>query len=417
MTELDGVSLPSGKPKRQTSVSQSPASTRGLAWLLGALAAFGPFAVDAYLPAFPRIAKDLGTSIGTVQITLAVFLLGLGVGQVFWGTLSDHVGRRIPLLSGCLLFSGTALVCAMTHNIHILIVARLLMGIGGSAGVVVPRAIVRDLFEEAEAAKFYTLMMFVSGVAPIAAPLLGSILLTYFNWRTIFWALAVMGGICTVACLRSCPETLAREDRMRGHVSDVFRGYGRVLVNRRFLGPAMALGCVLGMLFTYIASSAYLFIELFGIPVALFGILFAANSFGLYIGTQSNHWLLRRFSSGKLLRSAMWMNVGCALLLVCCTWTKIGGFPLFFAILFLCISTLGSILPNATAIAMQPFPDEAGSASAVLGIFQFVLGAIGGAVVGIFQNGSALPVAIQILCFGLVAQGMLLLNRTAHRSR
>ncbi len=379
----------------------------------------GPFAIDTYLPAFPKIAKDLGTSIGMVQITLAVFVFGLGVGQVFWGTLSDHIGRRIPLLSGGLLFSCGALVCATTHTIHTLIAVRFLMGVGGSAGVVVSRAIVRDLFEEKEAAKFYTMMMVVMGIAPIVAPFLGSILLTYCNWRAIFWTLTVFGGLCVGGILRNCPETLARENRMRGHVADVFRGYGRVLANRRFIGPALVLGCTSGMLFTYLASSSYLFIELFGIPVALFGFLFATNSIGIYIGSQSNHWLLRRFTSERILRGAMWINVCAAMMLVGCTWARLGGFPLFFALLFMCIATLGMIFPNVTAITMQPFAAEAGSASALLGIFQFVLGAIGGALVGAFHNGTALPVAIQIACFGLVAQGILLLplKKTAHETR
>jgi DHA1 family bicyclomycin/chloramphenicol resistance-like MFS transporter len=377
---------------------------------LGTISAFGPFAIDMYLPAFLRIARELGTTIGTVQITLAIFLLGLAVGQILWGTLSDHVGRRIPLLSGCLLFSGMAIVCATTHSIHTLIAARFFMGLGGSAGVVVSRAIVRDLFEENEAARFYSMMMIIGGIAPIVAPFLGSLLLTHYNWRAIFWTIAAFGGFCIAAVLRSIPETLPRENRMRGRIVDVFRGYGRILANRRFLGPALAIGCTSGMLFTYIANSSFIFIELFGVPVALFGFLFATNSIGLYIGGQSNRWLLLRFPSEQLLRKGMWINVCAALLLVGCARTRLGGFPLFFGILFLCLATLGVIFPNATAMTMQPFAAEAGSASALLGIFQFILGALGGALVGIFHDGTALPMAIQIACFGLVARGILCLT-------
>jgi DHA1 family bicyclomycin/chloramphenicol resistance-like MFS transporter len=385
---------------------------------LGIVSAFGPFAIDMYLPAFPAIAKDLGTSIGTVQITLAIFLAGLAVGQILWGTLSDHVGRRIPLLFGCLLFSGMAFVCATTHSIHMLIAARFFMGLGGSAGVVVSRAIVRDLFEDDEAARFYSLMMIIGGIAPIVAPFLGSLLLGHYNWRAIFWTIAVFGGLCFVAVLTSVGETLARKNRMRGHVIDIFRGYGRILVNRRFLGPALALGCTSGILFTYIASSSFIFIELFGVPVAFFGFLFATNSIGLYIGSQSNRWLLRRFTSEQLLRMAMNVNVCAGLLLVGCAWTGIGGFPLLFGVLFLCLSTLGVIFPTATAMTMQPFAAEAGSASALLGIFQFILGAAGGAVVGLFHNGTALPMAVQIACYGLVARGVLfLMPRRAETKR
>jgi len=379
------------------------------------MSAFAPFAIDTYLPAFPKIARSLDTTIGTVQITLAIFLLGMAVGQIFWGTLSDHVGRRAPLLCGCLLFGGMSILCATTRSIVTLIAARFLMGLGGSAGVVVSRAIVRDLFEEHEAAMFYSMMMIIGGMGPIIAPFLGSLLLTHCNWRAIFWAIALFGFVCMAALLRYIPETLARENRTRGHIADVFRGYGRILADRRFLGPALAIGCTSGMLFTYIASSPYIFIELFGVPAAYFGFLFATNSIGLYIGGQSNRWMLRRFSAVELLHKAMWVNVCAALLLAGCAWTRLGGFPFFFCILFLCLSTLGVIFPNATAMTMQPFATEAGSASALLGSVQFIIGASGGALAGVFHNGTALPMALEIVCYGLLGRGILLLNRRAAR--
>jgi MFS transporter, DHA1 family, multidrug resistance protein len=410
MSELVDISPPVDAPFRPSEVAPSPALARRLAWTLGLMSAFGPLAIDMYLPAFPRIAKDLDTSLGMVQITLAIFLLGLAVGQIVWGTLSDRVGRRTPLMFGCLLFSGMAVVCAMMTSIQTLIAARFLMGVGGSAGVVVARAIVRDLFEEEESARFYSMMMVIGGIGPIVSPFLGSLLLTHCDWRAIFWTIAVFGGFCIAAVLRNVQETLGPENRMRGHSVDVLRGYGRILINRRFLGPALAIGCTSGMLFTYIANSSFVFIELFGVPVAFFGFLFATNSIGLYIGGQSNRWLLRRFTSEQLLRKGMWINVGAALALVGCAATGFGGFPLLFGVLFLCLATLGVIFPNATAMAMQPFADEAGSASALLGIFQFILGASGGALVGVFQNGTALPMAIQIACYGVMARAILLLT-------
>ncbi len=409
MTEYDEIALPVDAPRAQSTTIVSPALARRLAWILGGMSVFGPLAIDMYLPAFPRIAKDLDTTIGPVQITLAIFLLGLAVGQLFWGTLSDRIGRRAPLMSGCLLFTGSAVVCATTHSIEMLIATRLLMGLGGSAGVVVSRAIVRDLFEQKEAARFYSMMMIIGGIGPIVSPFLGSLLLTYGTWRAIFWTIAAFGSFCFAVVLQGVPETLAREDRVRGHVAEVLRGYGRIMGDRRFLGPALAIGCTSGMLFTYIANSSFIFIELFGVPVALFGFLFATNSIGLYIGGQSNRWLLRRFSSEQLLHTGMGINVCAALSLVACAWTGLGGFPLLFGVLFLCLTTLGVVFPNATAIAMQPFAAEAGGASALLGIFQFILGAAGGALVGVFHNGTALPMAVQIACYGLAARGILFL--------
>lgn len=357
------------------------------------------------------MAQELGTSLGMVQITLAIFLLGLGVGQIFWGTLSDHVGRRRPLLAGYLLFTAAAVVCAGTHSIHTLIAARFFMGLGGSAGVVISRAIVRDLFEANEAARFYSMMMIVGGIGPIVSPFLGSFLVTYAHWRVIFWVITGFGCLCMIGVFRIIPETLARENRVRGHLAEVLRGYGRILVDRRFFGPALAIGCTSGILFTYIANSSFIFIELFGVPVAYFGFLFATNSIGLYIGGQSNRWLLRRFSAEQLLRKGLWLNLLAAVLLVGSAWTGWGGFVPFFGLLFVCIASLGVIFPNATAVVMQPFAAEAGSASALLGVLQFMLGAAGGALVGVFHDGTALPMAIQIAGYGLAARLILVLTR------
>jgi DHA1 family bicyclomycin/chloramphenicol resistance-like MFS transporter len=373
---------------------------------LGALAAYAPLAIDMYLPAFTSMAKDLGTTFPMIQNTLAVFLLGVAVGQILWGTLSDHVGRRKPLLAGCLIFTCMSVLCASTHSIHVLIVARFFMALGGSAGVVVSRAIVRDLFEKEAASRFYSMMMVVSGAAPIVSPFLGGLLLTHYNWRAIFWSITAFGVVCIAAVLWNVSETLAI--RTGGHIVDVFRGYGRIVVNRRFLGPALAIGCSSAILFTYIANSSFVFIELFGVPVALFGFVFAANAIGMYVGAQSNRLLLRRFSCEQLLSAALWFNICAALALVGCAHTGWGGFPLFFAVLFLCVTTLGLILPNASAMTMQPFAAEAGAASALLGIVQYALGSAGGAVVGLFHTGTALPMTIEIVCCGLIGRAVLL---------
>jgi DHA1 family bicyclomycin/chloramphenicol resistance-like MFS transporter len=416
MIESDEVSWAVEEPLAPARVAPSPASARRLAFTLGLMSVFGPLAIDMYLPAFPGIARELGTTIPAVQITLAIFLLGLALGQVFWGTLSDQVGRRRPLVCGCLLFGGAAVVCAVAQSIHVLIAARFVMGLAGSAGVVVSRAIVRDLYEQDEAARFFSVMMIIGGIGPIVSPFLGSLLLTYFNWRAIFWTIVVFGSFCLAAVVWNVPETLAPENRMRGRLVEVFRGYGQILANRRFLGPALAIGCTSGMLFTYIANASFLFIELFGVPVGLFGFLFATNSIGLYIGGQSNRLLLRRFTAEQLLRRGMAINVCAGLLLVGCAATGWGGFPLLFAVLFLCIGSLGLIFPNGTAIAMQPFAAEAGGASALLGIFQFILGAAAGALVGTFHDGTALPMAIQIACYGLAGRGFLLLTPKGPRT-
>ncbi|MDR2462343.1 MAG: multidrug effflux MFS transporter [Verrucomicrobiales bacterium] len=388
----------------------SPRRRVALAWTLACLSAFGPLATDMYLPAFPGIAGEFSVSIGAIQLTLAVFLLGLAAGQLLWGTLSDHTGRRLPLLAGCALFAVMAAWGAAAASVSALMVARFFMGLGASAGVVVTRAIVRDLFEEREAANCYSLMMIVGGIAPIVAPFLGSMLLTHGGWRGIFWALTGFGALCVALALWQVEETLPHGQRMRGRICGMFQGYGKILMDRRFLGPALAMGCASGLLFTYIAESPFIFIEFFGVPTAYFGFLFATNAVGLYLGGRCNAWLLQRFTAEWLLRKALWFGVGTAALLVTCAWSGRGGLPVFFTLLFINLSSLGIIFPNATALTMQPFAAVAGSASALLGIFQFILGAVGGALVSVFHNGTALPLAAQIACYALLARGMLLLT-------
>lgn len=408
MVDLEQSPSPNITPK---SAHHAHAHARRIALTFGFMAACGPFAIDTSLPAFPTIARDLGTSTATVQITLAIYLFGLAAGQFVWGTLCDRIGRRIPLLAGMILFTSMAVVCAMTRSIETMIVARFFQGLGGSAGIVVSRAIVRDMFEHDEAARFFTLIMIVGGIAPIIAPFMGALLLTHFGWRSIFWVLFVYGWGCIAALARYIPETLAPENYASGHVLDVLRGYGRILVDRRFIGPALAIGCMTGILFTYVSNSSYIFLELFKVPVSSFGFLFAANSIGLYVGGQSNRWLLRRFRSVQLMQAGLWINLAMAGLLTVCAASGLGGFPALFVVLFACLSTLGIIFPNATALVMQPFAAEAGFASALLGIVQFLIGSAGGALVGQINNGTALPMAIQILALGVIAKAMLMWSK------
>ena len=299
MTQWDEGIPPVEQSPRTAIDASSPAMARKLAWTLGALSAFAPFSIDTYLPAFPRVALDLGASIGLVEVTLAVFLLGMAIGQILWGILSDRSGRRVALVAGCLIFFLMAIVCAVTHSIGVLIAARLIMGIGGSAGQVVARAIVRDLYEETEAARLYSMMMVVSGMAPIVAPFLGSLLLTYFNWRAIFWFIAAFAALCIAAVLAAIPETLPREARVRTETIDALLSCRRIFTHPGFIGPALMVAFLAGMMFTYIASSSYVFIDIFRVPVFFFGFLFATSSIGFYVGAQSNRWLLRRFSLAR----------------------------------------------------------------------------------------------------------------------
>lgn len=387
-----------------------------LAIILGGLSAFGPLAIDMYLPAFPRIAHDLGCSLGSVQLTLSVFLVGLAVGQLLWGTLSDRWGRRLPMLLGCAGFIAASVICCITRSIGVLIAARFVMGLGGSAGVVVARAVVRDLFDEHESARFYSMMMIIGGLAPIIAPTLGGLLLAWWNWRIIFTFVAVFAALCLGGIFWSVPETLPHPSRAGGNVSTILGKYWGLIRNRSFIWYAVAVGFGYSGLFAYISSSPFFFMKLYGVTPQEYSLLFMTNAAGIYCAGQSNRWLLRRLSPRDILHRATLLNVAAGVCLVLATLTGLGGFPLFFALLFIIIASLGWIFPNVVAIAMKPVADQAGSASALLGVLQFTFGAASASLVSALTNRTAIPavsvIAISSLCSWLVLA--LLAERQKH---
>lgn len=396
MTRLDDSSPAPGNLLEPLGTRPRPATSRWLVVTLGILSAFGPVSIDMYLPAFPRIASDLAASTGSVQLTLSLFLVGLAVGQLLWGTLSDHVGRRLPLLVGCLSFAIAALACAGSGSITGLIAARFLMGLSGSVGVVVSRAVVRDLFDERESARFYSLMMIIGGIAPIVAPTIGGMMLAYATWHAIFWVIAGFGILCATAVAVDLPETLPREYRAREPITAVVRRYGHLVVNPRFIGFAIVSGFSFGVLFAYISSSSFVFIQIYGVSPQRFGLFFGSNAVGLYCASQVNRWLLRRFTSRQVLAWASVGNAAVGLLLVGIAVTGLGGFWAFFCTLFLCVASLGLIFPNVVAAAMRPVAMEAGCASALLGMLQYATGAVSGGLIGLLHNDTATPMAVVI---------------------
>jgi DHA1 family bicyclomycin/chloramphenicol resistance-like MFS transporter len=369
--------------------------------LLGALTAFSPLAIDMYLPAFPQIERDLKAPAGTVPLTLSLFLAGLAVGQLVCGPISDRLGRRRPLLVGCAGFAVAAVLCGLARSIEELIASRFLMGMAGAAGLVIARAVVRDRFNEHESARIFSMMMLVVGVAPVLAPTIGGQLLAHWGWRAIFWVLAACGIACGAAVALDLRESLPHDRRTRTSLAAVPRQYGMLLVDGRFLGYALAIGFASGLLFAYITGSPFAFIQLHGVSPRAFGIYFASNAVGMFGAAQVNRMLLRRYSSHTILKRASAVNAVAGVLLVLIVATGFGGFAAFFAALFACMTTLGLILPNATAAALVPFARQAGTASALLGMLQYALGAGAGAVVSLLHNGTALPMAGTVVCCGL----------------
>jgi len=365
-----------------------------LVLVLGALTAFNAISIDMYLPAFPQMAEDLAVPLGTVQLSVSAFLVGSAFGQLVYGPLSDRWGRKLPLLCGLVIYTLASVGCALTRSGEGLLVWRVVMALGGGASIVISRAMVRDLYTTTEAARMLSLLMLVMGAAPILAPLAGGQFLLFTGWRGIFAFLALFGGLSLWGTLAWLPESLPAHKRVERRWSEMLAIYGDLLRHRRYLCYALALGAVAGINFAYIAGAPLFFIELHGISAQAFGILFGLNASGLIGATQFNRWLLRRYTARRLLGVALVFAAVTASLLTASVLTGVGGFPLQVLLIFGCLCTTGLSYPNVMALALEPFTTTAGSASALMGAMQYTLGALAGGCVGLFHNGSAVPMVL-----------------------
>lgn len=369
-------------------------------WLvvvLGSLSAFVPLSIDMYLPAFTQIADEFGVEVGQVQHTLSIYIIGMALGQAFYGAVTDRWGRRGPLIFGTAAFMLATIGCALAGSIESLILWRLAVAVGGSAGMVVTRAVVRDSFGESDSAHIYATLMLVMGAAPIFAPVIGGQLLLLASWRGIFWTIAAFSGLCLAAVVFTLPETLSPAKRVRHSVKEIVLVYGRLLRNRLFMGYVLSIACVSAVLFSYISGAPTLFIEEHGLSPQAFSIYFGGNACGIVLLAQTNRWLLKHYSPREIALKVYAFNSLVAVLLCLFVVTGWGGFPMVVAALFLSVATCGLLFPNLTALSMAPVGHVAGSASALMGTLQYGLGGAAGAVVGFFYNGSALPMAATLM--------------------
>ena len=380
-----------------------PTLTRGLIVLLGSLTAFAPLTIDMYLPSLPTLERSFGATPSQVQLTLSTFLAGLAIGQIFYGPLSDRFGRRMPLMIGLAIYVAASVGCAHAPDIESLVALRFLQAIGGSAGAVIARAVVRDMVGPQESARVFSTLMLVMGVAPILAPLLGGYVLLWFGWQAIFWSLAAFGLGCLVSVAWRLHEKRLAPARVSGGIGAALGVYRRILADRRFLGYFVASGFGTGGMFVYITASPHLFIEVYGVPAQAYGWLFGMNAAGLIAAAQLNHFLLRRASLYRALEIGVTANLVSAVVLLAVALLGIGGLPALLAPLFAVIASLGIVLPNAAAAALAAHGVHAGSASALMGTATFLTGALAAAIVATFHTDSALAMALVIAASSVIA--------------
>lgn len=371
------------------------AAPRHLLLLLGCLSTFGPLSMDMYLPGLPAMADDLGASTSTAQLTLTACLAGLAAGQLLVGPLSDSHGRRRPLLLGLLAYAGSSLLCALAPSVLTLIVVRFVQGAAGAAGIVIARAIVRDVAEGDAAARAFARLMLVSGLAPILAPVLGGQVLRLTDWRGVFGVLAGIGGLLALVTWRVLPETHAVASRRAGGVRETTGVFAELLRGRTFLACTLACGLSFAAMFAYISGSPFVLQDVYGVSAQTFSLLFAINAFGILLGSQASGRLVGRIPPDRLLGIGVRAAAVGAVALVLVSVLEL-GLAGVLASLFVVVASIGLILPNAAAIGMAGHPQTAGSASALLGLSQYAFGALAAPLVGVAGLRHGVPMSIVI---------------------
>lgn len=412
MLSVMDTHLPSGQASRLSSARQKPAAAptgspppptgpepdsgspaRGArlrtVLMLGSLVAVGPLTTDMYLPALPAVARQLDASAASVQLTLTATLVGLALGQLVAGPMSDAFGRRRPLLIGLAVHIAGSALCVVAPNLAVLDVLRALQGLGAATSTVITMAMVRDLYDGARAAGLLSRLMLVMGVAPILAPTFGGAVLTWTSWRGVFAVLAALSMLILVATARALPETLPAQGRRSGGLGQSMKDYATLLLDRRFVGLVLVAGLAMSTIFAFVAGSPFVFQDHFGLDGQEFGLAFGAGALWAVLATQLNVRVLRhRTPMQVLVRAAVVATAGGVILVVCGA-TGVGGIAGVLAPLWLTLLATGFAMPNAPALALSRHGRIAGTSAALLGAVQFGIGALVSPLVGVIGTGPA----------------------------
>lgn len=379
-----------------------PRSIARLALLLGLITAVGPFAIDIYLPALPTLGTSLGASPAAVQMSLTVFFMIVGVCQLFYGPISDVFGRKPPIYAGLVIFAVGSVGCALAPSIEVLIGFRVLQAFGACAGMVIPRAIVRDLYTGHEAARLMALLMLVMSVSPILAPLAGSLVISLWSWREVFAVLAVVAVACLVMTILQLPETHPAERRMNKTLGTAFGSYGALLRDPVFTGLSVVSGFGLATFFVFIGSAPFVYIEHYGLTPTQFSLGFALNAASFFAMSQLTARLSARFGLAPLIRWSV-VAVAAIMALLAATTLWVDSLPVMMTLLFIGFGFLGLLLPAAGVLSLEDHGAVAGSASALLGAIQMITAAASMTLVGVFADHTPAPMLIGIALCAIAA--------------
>jgi len=374
-----------------------------IAVVLGLLSAVGPFAIDMYLPALPSIGGDLAASPGAVQMTLLIFFLTIGFGQLLVGPLADMFGRKPPLYVGLAMFLAGSVGAALSPTVEWLILFRFIQGLGACAGMTVPRAIVRDLHTGTEAAKLMSMLMLVFSISPILAPLTGSLIIDAFGWRGVFWAVTIAGVIGMVLLATSLKETRPAAARAGSTLGGALRGYWTLMGDRSFLGLAAISSFAISSFFVYLSNSSFVIIDHYGMSSRAYSLFFSVNAVSFFAMSQLTGFLSERFGLMRVVRVAVTGYATVMVALFAVMASGVDSLPVMAAFLFVGYGFVGLVIPSTSVLAMEEQGEIAGTASALMGTLQLAIGALAMGVAGIFFDGTPLPMVAGIAICAVIS--------------